>query len=160
MQTCYSLLHTTIYHTISAGFIFQFLVLTTFLFWLLHIIHIWISIVFPHAAKKLKHDKYIHITTVLVVVAISLIGPVVAAAKFPYIVPRLPVLTCFSSDLNWTFYSLILPCSIILAIALTLLLILLFNTTYKVSIDDCVRFKSRSLLLSNSIFLCFYLWHF
>ena len=146
----------TLSPTVSAGFTFQFLVLMTFLFWLLHIIHIWISIVFPHAAKKLKkRDKYIHITTVLVVVAISLIGPVVAAAKFPYIVPRLPVLTCFSSDVNWTFYSLILPCSIILAIASTLL-ILLFNTTYKVSIDDCVRFKSRSLqLLSNSMFPMF-----
>ena len=88
---------------------------------------------FPHAAKKLKkRDKYIHITIVLVVVAISLIGPVVAAAKFPYIVPRLPVLTCFSSDVNWTFYSLILPCSVILATASTLL-ILLFKTTYKVN---------------------------
>ena len=143
----------TLSPTVSAGFTFQFLVLMTFLFWLLHIIHIWISIVFPHAAKKLKkRDKYIHITTVLVVVAISLIGPVVAAAKFPYIVPRLPVLTCFSSDVNWTFYSLILPCSIILAIASTLL-ILLFNTTYKVSINDCVRFKSRSL---RTIIIQFY----
>ena len=122
--------------TSSAGFIFQFLILMTFLFWLEHIIHIWITIEFPHAAKKLKkRNKYIHITTVLVVVAISLIGPVVAAAKFPYIVPRLPVLTCFPSNLNWIFYSLILPCSIILATASTFL-VLLFKTTYKVNKYD------------------------
>ena len=120
-------------YTISAGFVFQFLVLMTFLFWLQHITHIWITIVFPHAAKKLKkRERVIHILMVVVMVVISLIGPVVAVAKYPYIVPRLPAFVCFSSNLNWTFYSLILPCSIILALATTFL-ILLFERTYKVS---------------------------
>ena len=99
----------------------------------MHIIHIWISIAFPYFAKKLKkREKVTHITVVLLVVVISLVGPVVSIAKYPYIVPRLPTLVCFSSDLNWTFYSLILPCSIIFALASTFL-ILLFNATYKVS---------------------------
>ena len=122
---------------ISTGFIFQFLMLVTFLFWLLHIILVWITVVFPHTAKKVKkRGKVIHVTMVVAVIAFSLIGPVVAVANYPYIIPRLPVFTCFSSDLNWTFYSLILPCSITFALASTFL-VLLFRTTYKVS-NKCI----------------------
>lgn len=146
----------TPYCTIS-GFLFQFLIVMLFSFWLLHIVHIWISVAFPHIAKKVKkHDKIIHVVTVVLIVLLSLIGPVVAVAKYPYIVPRLPTLTCFSSDLNWTFYSLILPSCIAIALASTFL-ILLFNTTYKNQSlfrkGECLNTPEIKILFTSGVYI-------
>ena len=132
-----SLYISSIFSIIFVGFLFQFLIVMLFSFWLLHIVHIWISVAFPHIAKKVKkYDKLIHVIAVVLIVIFSLIGPVVAVAKYPYTASRLPTLACISSDLNWNFYSLILPCCLVFALASTFL-ILVFNTTYKVRETIC-----------------------
>ena len=107
------------------------------MFWTVHIIHIWITVDLPNVTftKKLKtHSKVVHIAVVSACILLSIIGPIVALAKYSYVVIRVPALTCSPNDLDFVFYTLILPCVLLIATS-TSFLVLLFWTVYKVCIE-------------------------
>ena len=82
--------------------------------------------------KKLKtHSKVVHIAVVSSCILLSTLGPIVALAKYPYVVTRVPGLACTPDNLDFVFYSLIFPCVILFATSTTFL-VLLFWTVYKV----------------------------
>ena len=84
--------------------------------------------------KKLRtHSKVVHIAVVSTCILLSILGPIVTLAKYKYVVIRVPALTCTPDDLDLIFYSLILPCVLLIATS-TSFLVLLFWTVYKVCI--------------------------
>ena len=122
------------FHFLHAGITFFVSIILAFSFWTVHIMHIWITVELPHLTftKKLKsHSKVVHILVVLLCFLISVIGPIGALAKYSYIVTRVPALTCSPNNIDYIFYSLIVPCIILLGLA-TSFLVLLFWTVYKV----------------------------
>ena len=121
----------------SSGVTFHISIILAFMFWTVHIIHIWITVDLPNVAftKKLKtHSKVVHIAVVSACILLSIIGPIVALAKYSYVVVRVPALTCSPDDLDFVFYTLILPCVLLIATS-TSFLVLLFWTVYKVCIE-------------------------
>ena len=84
--------------------------------------------------KKLKtHSKVVHIAVISTCTVLSILGPIVTLAKYKYVVIRVPALACTPDDLDLIFYSLILPCVLLIATS-TSFLVLLFWTVYKVCI--------------------------
>ena len=120
-----------------SGVTFHISIILAFTFWTVHIIHIWITVDLPNVTftKKLKaHSKVVHIAVVLACILLSIIGPIVALAKYSYVVVRVPALSCSPDDLDFVFYTLILPCVLLIATS-TSFLVLLFWTVYKVCIE-------------------------
>ena len=127
-----------------SGVTFHISIILAFTFWTVHIIHIWITVDLPNVTftKKLKaHSKVVHIAVVSACILLSIMGPIVALAKYSYVVIRVPALTCTPDDLDFVFYTLILPCVLLIATS-TSFLVLLFWTVYKVCIElrsECGR---------------------
>ena len=124
-------------HHICSGITFHVSIILGFSFWTVHIIHIWITVDLPHLTftKKLRnHPKVVHIAVVSACILLSIIGPIVALTEYSYVVSRVPALVCTPNDLDFVFYSLILPCIFLLATS-TSFLVLLFWTVYKVCIE-------------------------
>ena len=99
------------------------------LLWVFHVIAVFWAIKFPFHSRAFKASgrfRYIHI--IIVIVALLLPGmPVVAAfATGGYVFPGEPHLVCLGRDRDATFYSLILPVSVIVAVGVSLLIIILW----------------------------------
>ena len=101
---------------------------------LFHVTALFWGIAFPFHYRRIKEDgyiKYIHITAVAVAVLAPLVSAL-APLKDGFIPPRSPPLVCTAVNADYTFYTLALPISILLAIS-TCLLIFTFWIILKVS---------------------------
>ena len=134
-----------------SGITFHISIILAFCFWTVHIIHIWITVDLPNLTftKKLKtHSKVVHIAVVSTCILLSIVGPIVALAKYSYVLSRVPALSCTPNDLDFIFYSIMLPCILLLAIA-TSVLVLLFWTVYKV----CFTSDGRVIQVRSSMYV-------
>ena len=121
-------------HCPFSGITFHVSIILSFSFWTVHIIHIWITVDLPNLkfTKKLRtYSRVVHIAVVSSCILLSTLGPIVALAKYKYVVIKVPALTCAPDNLEFIFYALILPCVVLLATS-TSFLVLLFWTVYKV----------------------------
>ena len=83
-------------------------------------------------AKKLGKLGYAHIISVVLAVVVPLIGPC-ALLRDGYVVTSFPSLVCVGRNLDVTYYTIILPMSLIAA-TMSYLLLLFFWTILKVHI--------------------------
>lgn len=74
-------------------------------------------------AKKLK---YVHISTVLVALLLPIIPALLLLLKDGYVIIDTPTTFCAGRSAEFTFYALILPLSILLAIATSAFIIILW----------------------------------
>ena len=104
-------------------------------FWVLfHVTALFWGIAFPFHYRKIKANgyiKYIHITAVAVAVLVPLVSALIPL-KDSFIPPRIPPIVCTAATTEHTFYALVLPASILLAIS-TCLLIITFWIILKVT---------------------------
>ena len=102
--------------------------------WVAQLTYMVILLYFPFFGERtLKKKKNIyHAISLVVIITLSLIGPVVALVWFPYITSRFPPVVCGSSNQDWVFYSSGLPLSIGAAIG-SILCLLLIRAIHKVS---------------------------
>ena len=103
--------------------------------WVAQLVYMVILLHFPFfGERKLKKKKtYFHVVSLVVIISLSLIGPVVALARFNYVTIRFPPFICFPSNQDWLFYSFGLPISIFTATGI-ILCILLTRAVHKVSL--------------------------
>ena len=126
--------HNFHYYPCTIGVVFQFALVSTFIYWTVHILYIGVLVKFPFFGKKLqKKSKQIHIATVLAAIFLASIGPIVTLAHFGYFTARFPVLVCFPRNMDVLFFSILLPL-IVLAGLGTVMLIFLFRELRKVCI--------------------------
>jgi len=106
------------------------------LFWLLHLFHIYLSIVFPIESRFLKTKKWsqrLHITEVVVSVFISALCPaVVLVTNINYNFIFYPALFCTPATQVLIFYSMAIPVVLITVIGLNLIVTVVW-TLFKVS---------------------------
>ena len=100
------------------GFILHAGVLQIVLYWLLHLIHLFLKFIFPFAIRHIDTKKWrriFHITEVILINLLSMIAPtyiLVDSKYYPYGYP--PVLCIPNATL--TFYALVLPIILMLCL--------------------------------------------
>ena len=128
------------------GVTFQFTVTFAFILWLLHIIHIWITLFFPIWSRRLtKHLKLIHVSVMVITALICSIGPTVVLAKYKYVLTRLPPTACAANDLDLVFYSIVFPINIITPLGvsfLTNILWLIWKVHIYMYLPHCLLYTS------------------
>ena len=90
--------------------------------WFLHLFHLFLAIAFPFWSKFLSEQKWkirLHILEVLGCVVISSIAPITFLSVSEYVIARLPPLFVRPSR-DVTFYSLILPTTILVGTGVNL----------------------------------------
>ena len=119
------------YHV--TGFITHFALLCATLTWFLHSFHLFLAIAFPFWSEFLSEQKWkirLHILEVLGCVVISSIAPITFISVSDYTIARFPPSFARPSR-DVTFYSLVLPNTIIIAVGVNLT-IYSFVTIHKV----------------------------
>ena len=134
-----------------AGVIFQFCVMLMSLFWLLHLFHIYLSVVFPIESRYLKTEKWsqrVHITEVVASVFISALCPaVVLVTNINYNFIFYPPLFCTPATQVLVFYSMAIPVVLVTVIGLNLIVTVVW-TLFKVS---CISiYGTHIIMLSTS----------
>ena len=118
----------------SAGIVFHYSLMQSTLWVLFHVTALFWGIAFPFHYRRIKANgyiKYIHITAVAVAVLVPLVSAL-APLKDGFIPPTSTPIVCIAANADYTFYTLVLPISILLAIS-TCLLIFTFWIILKVS---------------------------
>jgi len=90
---------------------FHWLLVLLSMFWLLHLIHLFLKIVFPLWARRLdfKRTKNIlHVTEVVGAVFLSGLAPIIFVSVSEYNIARFPPLLCYPSRAV-TIYTMCLP---------------------------------------------------
>ncbi len=142
----------------SSGFVFQFAIGAILGCWVAQLVYMVILLHFPFfGERKLKKKKtYFHVVSLVVVISLSLIGPVVALARFNYVTIRFPPFICLPSNQDWVFYSFGLPISIFTATGI-ILCILLTRAIHKVSVLTVsihVHICMHYTVFSNVLHVC------
>ena len=94
-----------------------------------HAISLCWGILFPFHFRQMKLAKklkYIHISTVLVALLLPIIPALLLLLKDGYVIIDTPTTFCAGRSPEFTFYALILPLSILLAIATSAFIIMLW----------------------------------
>ena len=118
---------------IITGIVYSYGFLQMSLWTVFHVIALFWGLRFPFHYRKVKLDgyiKYIHIVSVVVAVLAPLI-PALPPLKDGFIATGTPPLLCSVRNADYTYYLLILPISILLAVS-TSFLVLIFWTVLKV----------------------------
>ena len=117
------------------GFCFHWLLVLIGIFWLQHLCHLFLKIMFPIWSKKhndMEKSVVLHVMEVSGAVFISILAPVIYLAVSKYTVIRFPPVLCFPSR-KVIFYTVCLPLCVILGSG-SILFIIIFWTLVKVSL--------------------------
>ena len=127
--------------------------------WVAQLVYMVILLHFPFFGERTltKKKTYFHVVSLVVIISLSLIGPVVALARFNYVTIRFPPFICLPSNQDWVFYSFALPISICTGTGVILCILL----TRAVHRSECVdRFHTCTYLyaqygvFSNVLLVC------
>ena len=103
--------------------------------WVAQLVYMVILLHFPFFGERTLTMKktYFHVVSLVLIISLSLIGPVVSLAQFNYVTIRFPPYLCLPSSQDWVFYSFALPISIFTSTGV-ILCILLIRAVHKVSV--------------------------
>ena len=127
--------------------------------WVAQLVYMVILLHFPFFGERTLTMKktYFHVVSLVVIISLSLIGPVVALARFNYVTIRFPPFLCLTSSQDWVFYSFGLPISIFTSTGV-ILCILLIRAVHKVSvltgIHTCTYLYALYSVFSNRLYVC------
>ncbi len=110
----------------ETGVLFNYIIVETVFFWLCHIVVIFWSIHFPfhfRSAKNRGYTKYVHFLMVVVAVLLPTISCGIPFATGDYTMTRFPPYQCLARHPDTTYYTVILPTAITLAVGISLIVI-------------------------------------
>ena len=119
---------------LCAGGIFYYVLLQSLLWWIFHVSVIFWGVQFPLHSRSFKINnrmKYIHLTCIVLAFLLPLVPALTNAFKGGYTMNRFPPILCVGTNVDATFYSLVLPIDIMLGIG-TALLVITFWKIHKV----------------------------
>ena len=150
------------------GAVFYYTLFQLMVLWLCHIPTLFWGLKFPFQANAFKRShrmKYLHIASVVVGVLVPFVPVFATMIQFSYGkssaeavrgglgfgVIRFPPIICMGRHKDTTFYSLVLPLSIILMIGITLL-IFVFWIIHKVRLNEYNVLFVFALFLSTNYY--------
>ena len=95
--------------------------------------------------------KYIHVIMVVLALLIPLIPVITSEIKGGYTMTRFPTILCTGSDKDVTFYTMVLPITIILGIGTSILVFIFWKIHTVRKLCKYVLFVSMSCLHLNTI---------
>ena len=113
----------------SAGFLVHAGIIQIMLYWLLHLIHLFLKFVFPFTIRHVDTKKWkrgFHIAEVIFITVVTCIAPIyvlTGSKYYPYGYP--PNLCIPNADV--TFYTVVAPTAIILCIGTCLILLMFWR---------------------------------
>ena len=129
-------IHCIIIWFLFTGVIFHFCFMLMSLFWLLHLFHIFLSVVFPIRSRFLKTKKWsqrLHIIEVVVSLLISVLCPaILLLTNINYNLIFYPPLLCLPGTQVSAFYSMSVPAVLFTVVGLSLIVAVTW-TLFKVS---------------------------
>ena len=106
------------------GATFQFCLILMSIFWLFHLFHVFLKVVFPVKSRFLttrKWNRKLHIAEILVSILISALGPAtVWIAGIKYGFSFFPPLLCLPTSRAFVFYTMSVPLMILLTLGLNM----------------------------------------
>ena len=129
----FSLQIATSYRYNYTGIVFTYILAQIGLWIFFHSLGLFWSVAFPLHLRKFRAEKklkYVHVTTVLVTLFLPLVPALLHLIR-GYSLGNTPTVVCLGRSIAVTFYSFILPLSIVSAIV-TSLLVILFWIIFKV----------------------------
>ena len=126
-------------HNTYTGVLFTYGLAQLGLFILFHAVGLCWGVVFPFHFRKFKAEeklKYIHVTTVLIALFLPTV-PALLHLEKGYGIASSPTTICFGRSVAVTFFSLILPLSVVLAIT-TSVFVIIFWIIFKVQNNNKV----------------------
>lgn len=109
----------------SVGFFLQAGFTTFLLFWSGHVLHIFISLVFPikyhKFTKEKSHSKKVYVVEIILILTLGLLPSLVIAATSGYQFAGFPPI-CITRSPNVLFYTAVFPVSLITIFGVCLLL--------------------------------------
>ena len=143
---------------VTAGFVLHAGVLQIVLYWLLHLIHLFLKFIFPFAIRRFDTKKWkriFHITELILIILFTIIAPIyiiLGSKYYPYGYP--PVLCVPNATL--TFYTLVLPIILMLCLGTCIILLMLWRlqmvSCMSLTLGNRVRIYR---LLFYCLFICF-----
>ena len=113
-----------------AGGVLYYILLQASLWWIFHVSALFWKVLFPLHSKSFEtahRTKYIHMIMVVLALLIPLIPVITSEVKGGYTMTRFPPFLCTGSDADATFYSLVLPITIILATGASILVFIFWK---------------------------------
>ena len=120
----------------QTGLAFYYAVLVSDMFWIFHIVILFWKIVFPFHARSFEtrgYFQYIHLAMVIAAIVLPWESLATILGKGGLTIPQFPPIVCLARDTDVTFYSFILPISIINATGVSLIAIILWTLIKAVS---------------------------
>ena len=135
-----------IFASSSAGIVIYYALFQLAVWWFCHVVSLFWKIRFPFHARSFETThriKYIHIAMVIVGLVLPTLPVIVAFTTGTpttrgFGMTRFPPILCTGLQRDATFYSLVLPINIALAIGVPLLIII-FWIIHKVHVYDCTH---------------------
>ena len=100
------------------------------LWWILNIIAIFWKVQIPFHSRyydNMNRTRYIHIACVIIALIFPVVAPVTLSIEGGFIIARFPPIVCAGRDVAATFYTTVLPATLIYAIGTTLILLILWK---------------------------------
>lgn len=118
----------------TVGFAFHWVIMLLAVSWLLHLVHLFIQIIFPLWSRKLNRKQMkiiLHVVEVAVTLFLCSLAPTLFVVLSEYKFGRFPPLLCSPSK-EVSFYTICLPLCMIMGIGMNLTIIM-FWILHKVS---------------------------
>ena len=122
LHACKKLIQATLCF-IFAGAVFYYCILQQVFIWFFHVVVMFWGIKFPFSSRRFRkkgYAKYLHFSLVLLSFVLPVVTLVVGFETGGYSMPRFPPTTCLAVNLDATFYSFILPITVIMALGISL----------------------------------------
>ena len=113
-----------------AGIVETYVIMQAIVLWILHVFATFWKVQFPFHSRywdDIGRIKYVHAACVLLALLLPVIPPIAISLNGGFIMPRFPPIVCVGRKADATFYSFILPITIMLAVGTTLLLMILWR---------------------------------
>ena len=115
---------------LHAGVVSFYIIIQGTLWWILNIIAIFWKVQFPFHSRyydNINRTRYIHIACVVIALIFPVVAPVTLAIEGGYIVSRFPPIVCVGRDVAATFYTTVLPATLLYATGTTLVLLIVWK---------------------------------
>ena len=140
------LYHINLYYTFHSGVVFHYIALQQTLLWLFHILVVFWTVKFPIQAKNFSNKhQYVHFVMLVLVIVLPCIPLAAVLATGGSILASFPPFQCFARNSDVTYYTFILPASIMMGTGIALIILILHTLIHVTALRRNSSLKDQDL---------------
>ena len=156
------LYHINFFKPFFPGVVFHYIALQQTLLWLFHILVVFWTVKFPIRAKIFSNKnyfRYVHFIMLVLAIVLPCIPLAAVLGTGGSTLASFPPFQCFARNSNVTYYTFILPASIMMGVGITLIILILHTLIHVIALrrndslkdQDLRTFEVHSKLMFGSI---------